>query len=96
MATAVSTYFLLMEKEDVEKYGCGLNAIDKLGSTSKMVDITDSDFSDHLDDSTATANWARVMKGDQVYRVIKNFYDLNTNRRILMCKNETDSFDLIT
>ena len=88
---AATAKVLLLSKEDASTYGTGLNAIREL--EDNLEDLAD-DFPDHLDDSTASSNWQRIIKNDVVYRIIKTYFDLDNNWRIIMALEDMNPQDV--
>lgn len=87
---AVPTKLLLLSKEDLVAHGTGLKAIREMESS--MIALPD-DFPEHLDDATSSTNWQRVIKDDVVYRIIKTYFDLDNNCRIIMASADMNPQD---
>lgn len=86
----VPTKLLLLSKEDLAAHGSGLKAIREMESS--MMDLPD-DFPDHLDDATSSTNWQRVIKDNVVYKIIKTYFDLDNERRIIMASEDMNPQD---
>ena len=88
---AATTKILLLSKTDASTYGTGLNVIREL--EDNLEDLAD-DFPDHLDDSTSSSNWQRIIKNNVVYRIIKTYFDLDNNWRIVMALEDMNPQDV--
>ena len=79
---------LLIGKE--EKLGNGLAVIRE--KESEMISIDDYEVA--LSDATSSGNPARIIKNNKVYKVIKTYFDLDKNARIILAKEEENGFDI--
>lgn len=79
---------LLIGKE--EKLGNGLAVIRE--RESEMISIDDYEVA--LSDATSSGNPARIIKNNKVYKIIKNYFDLDNNTRIILAKEESEVFDV--
>ena len=87
---AIPVKALLLERD--EPLGHGLDVIRK--KESEMVDITD--YNDYLSDSTSASNCLIIIHNDKVYRVIKNYFDLDKHVRIYIGIECAESRDIIS
>ena len=79
---------LLIDKN--EKLGNGLAVIRE--RESEMITI--DDFEVALSDATSSGNPARVIKNNKIYKIIKTYFDLDNNCRIVLAKEEENAFDI--
>lgn len=86
---ALPIKLLLIEKGD--KLGNGLAAI--RAREGDLMDI--SDYESAMSDSTSTANPNYVIVDNKVYRMIKTYFDLENERRIVIAKEDMESYDVI-
>ena len=56
-----------------------------------FIDI--SDYENGLSDATCTTVKQFIIKEDKVYNVVKTYFDLDNNQRILLAKECTETFD---
>ena len=89
---AVTTKVLLVKNDSI--YGTGLNAIRK--QASQMIDISDFADAGALGDSSAAVNASNVIKDNKVYRIVKSYFDLDNNLRILVATEESMVMHKIT
>lgn len=80
---------LLISK--TEELGNGLAVIRE--RESEMIPI-DEYGNGELSDSTSSGNPARIIKDNKVYKIIKTYFDLDKSVRIVMAKEEDQSFDV--
>ena len=79
---------LLIGKE--EKLGNGLAVIRE--RESEMISIDDYEVA--VSDATSSGNPARIIKNNKVYKIIKNYFDLDNNARIILANEESEVFDV--
>ena len=82
---SIPTKVLCLSTADMS-YGTGLRAIRELADV--MIDISDFADDNALGDSSAAVNASSVIKDDKVYRIVKSFFDLDNNVRILLATEE--------
>lgn len=85
---AVGLKLLLINTD--EEYTNGLTYIRQ--HASNMIDI--SHFEAGVSDPTISTNPGYIIKDNTVYKVIKTYFDLDTNNRIFIAKKSTDNFDI--
>ena len=73
-----------------DKYGLSLRAIRE--RANEMIDI--SSFEAGLSDATGTTCQACIIKDNKVYRVVRNYFDLDKNERIFVAKLDMDPNDI--
>ena len=78
-----------MKEGCFDNFGNGLRSI--RAKASDLIDI--SDYADALSDSTSSGNPARIIKNNKVYRIIKTYFDLDNNVRIVLAKIDHDVYD---
>lgn len=69
--------------------GNGLAALRTL--EDQLIDI--SEFEPGLSDATNTMNPGYIIKNNKVYRMLKNYFDLDKNMRVFICKSENEPYD---
>ena len=85
---AAPVKLLLIAKD--EKLGNGLASIRE--KESEMIAF--DDYEPGLSDSTSSTNPSRVIKDNKVYKIIKTYFDLDKRCRIMLAKEEENSFDV--
>lgn len=84
---AVPIKLLILNPED--NFGNGLRSIRE--KSSEFIDI--SDYGEALSDSTSSSNPARVIKNNKVYKIIKTYFDLDNNQRVVLAKIDHERYD---
>lgn len=72
-----------------DEFPNGLKAIRK--RASEMIDITS--FDEAISDATSTTCPAWIIKNDKVYKVIRNYFDLDKNERIFLAKLDDEEYN---
>lgn len=87
---AVPMKFLLLDPLNNE-WGNGLVAINKM--RGKMIDFPD-DWESGVSDKTGTSSMQSfVIYKNEVYDIVKNYYDMDNNVRIFMCIKSREPYD---
>ena len=87
---AVPMKFLLLDPLNNE-WGNGLVAINKM--RGEMIDFPD-DWETGVSDKTGTsAMQSFVIYKNEVYDIVKNYYDMDNNVRIFMCIKSREAYD---
>ena len=87
---AVPMKFLLLDPLNNE-WGNGLVAINKM--RGEMIDFPD-DWETGVSDKTGTSSMQSfVIYKNEVYDIVKNYYDMDNNVRIFMCIKSREAYD---
>ena len=72
-----------------DEFPNGLKAI--RNRASEMIDI--SAFEGGISDATSTTCPAWIIKNNQVYKIIRNYFDLDKNERIFLAKLDEEPYN---